>query len=888
MLRLMRHQLLSRWARSLALLTGILVAVSSFVVLSATTESARLTVTGTVGAGRGTYDLLIRPRGAAQKLETEQGLIRPNSLSDVYGGLTPTQLAAVRRVPGVEVAAPLEVLGYATEPGVVDIDLAGLLPPGTRGTYELGRTWHYDRGLSTLAQRPHTVFITPYPLETRPGKPVTRQEADGKAQYRTDRYFEVLPSGARREVCKGGLRAEEQSTLLSNAVTCLSWSGITARGGQPAPEDAGPRTRVVFAFPVSYVIAGVDPGAEAELSGLADAVTEGHYLTSAAPRQVPGRDDETPGAALPMLRSADAAGDLEVAVTLTREGEKRPLLKKRFDAASRQPVHEVGKRSEIVLGSLQATGPVTYDTGRDGTVRPRTVPRPDGETPALPLDGQDVWFRSLVPQGEQGERPSALPEVVGVFDPGRLAESDAASRVPLGTYARPALTGADARSRKLLGGRPLLPASSPTSYIQQPPLLLTSLAAADWLGDHGYLTSGQAAAPISAIRVRVSGVTGADAVSRERVRLAAETIGRIPGLRVDITLGSSPAPLTVELPAGENGRPALALTEWWSRKNVAARIIRASDTKSLVLLGLVMVVCVLFVANAAASSVRARRAEWGLLTAVGWRRRQLFGLVLGELLLLGAVAGALGAAVAWGAARALGVAASAGHVLVAVPVALAVAAASGAVPAWRASRVQPVTALRPPVVTGGRARMSAGVTGLAVANAVRARGRSLLGAAAVATATAATLLLLAAAYAFRGTLAGSLLGETVSVQVRSTDVAAVVTMAVLSVVAVGDVLYLGIQERAAEFALLRAVGWGDGVVTRLVLLEGALIGLLGSLTGALLGGAAALWLSPGGWSALALPAGAVVAAGTALSAAAGLVPVLIQRRHPTARLLAEE
>lgn len=199
-----------------------------------------------------------------------------------------------------------------------------------------------------------------------------------------------------------------------------------------------------------------------------------------------------------------------------------------------------------------------------------------------------------------------------------------------------------------------------------------------------------------------------------------------------------------------------------------------------------------------------------------------------------------------------------------------------------------MTALRPAVVTGGRARMFAGVTGLAVANAVRARGRSLLGAAAVATATAATLLLLAATYAFRGTLAGSLLGETISVQVRSADVAAVVTMAVLSVVAVGDVLYLGVQERAAEFALLRAVGWGDGVVTRLVLLEGTLIGLLGSLAGVLLGGAAALWLSPGGWTALVLPACGVVAAGTALSAGAGFVPVLIQRRHPTARLLAEE
>ncbi|MFE6978693.1 FtsX-like permease family protein [Streptomyces sp. NPDC057682] len=888
MLRLIRHRLLSHWARSLALLVGILVAVSSFAVLSATTRSARLTVTGTVAKSRGAYDLLIRPPGAAQDLENAQGLIRPNSLSDVYGGITLDQLAAVRRVPGVEVAAPLEVLGYATEPGAVSVDLAGLVPRGTRGVFELGRTWHYDGGLSALPQRPHTVFITPYPLETVPGTPVSRQEADGKAQYLTDRYFEVLPSGKRREVCKGGLRAEEQSTGLSAAVTCLSWSGVTARGEQASPGGSGPRTRVVFAFPVTSLVAGIDPEAESRLFGLAGAVTEGRYLTSAAPRTVPAGADEVPGAVLPVLRSSRAAGDLTVEVTLTREGAGRPLLDKRFDAASRQPEQRSGEQLAVGLGSLLATGPVSYDSGPDGTVRPRTVPRPDKAATLLPLDGQDVWFRSLVPQGEQFERPSALPEVVGTFDPERLPEFDAGSRLPLGTYGQPALTGADARSRKLLGGRALRPASSPTSYIQQPPLLLTSTAAARWLGDHGYLTSEQAAAPVSAIRVKVAGVTGADAVSRERVRQAAESVGRIPGLRVDITLGSSPARLTVDLPAGTNGRPALALTEWWSRKNVAERIIRASDTKSLVLLALVLVVCVLFVGNAAASSVRARRAELGLLAAVGWRRRHLFGLVLGEVLLLGTVAGILGAGVAWGASRALGVDAPAGHLLAAVPVALAVAAAAGGVPAWLASRVPPATALRPALSTGGRARMFAGVTGLALAGAVRARGRSLLGAAAVATASAAALVLLAAAYAFKGTLAGSLLGETVSVQVRATDVAAVVTMAVLSVVAVGDVMYLGVQERAAEFALLRAVGWGDAVVTRLVLLEGALIGLLGSLGGALLGGAAALRLSPGGWTDLVPAACAVVAAGTLLSAAAALVPVLIQRRHPTARLLAEE
>ncbi|MFF0445781.1 ABC transporter permease [Streptomyces sp. NPDC004609] len=891
MFRLMLLHSTRHRARSAALLAGILVAVSAFVVLTATTESSRLTVTGTVSKSRGAYDILVRPENAVQEPEKAEGLIRPNSLSDVYGGITLDQVAAVRRVPGVDVAAPLAVLGHQPETGAVVVDLAALVPQGTRGTFDLGRTWRYDRGLSSITQKPYPVFITPHRLEARPGPTVQRRHATTgvSMQHQTYRHFEVLPSGRRREVCQGSAGAQENVTNLVGTVKCLSWSGTTYKGGLQEG-SYGPLTWVPVNLPVSYLVAGVDPKAESELFGLDGAVTRGRYLTSAAPARLRSRPADDPASALQMLRSERTATDLTVSVTLTRRGEDRPLLRKRYEAGARYLQHPVGKVSDIATGAFTATSPVTYERADDGTLRPRRVERPARSETLLPLDGQDTWFRTILPQNQNVSGGTILPEIVGTFDPERLPEFDAAARLPLGTYGEPALSGADERSRKLLGGGAMRPASSPTAYIQQPPLMLVSMESVKWLAEYNHLSSHrQTVAPVSAIRVRVAGVTGADEVSRERVRVAAEEIRERTGLHVDIVLGSSPEATTVALPAGENGRPELALTEWWSKKNVAARIIEASDAKSLLLLVLVLVVCTLFVANAAAASVRSRRGELGLLAAVGWRRRQLFTVVLGELLLLGTVAGVLGTAVAWVTGRALGIDVPVVRALLAVPVALVVALVSGAVPAWLAARVQPVAALRPAVTTGRRARMFAGVTGMALAGAVRARGRSLLGAAAVATAAAATLLLLAATSTFRGTLAGSLLGETISVQVRSTDVAAVVTMVLLSTVAVGDVMYLGVQDRASEFALLRAVGWGEGVTTRLVLLEGMFIGLLGSVAGTLLGGAAALWLAPGGGAgSLLLPAAGVVVTGTALSAAAGLVPVLIQRRRSAARLLAEE
>ncbi|MFD7546037.1 ABC transporter permease [Streptomyces sp. NPDC059816] len=891
MLRLLWHHAVRQWARSAALLTGMLVAVSSFVVLTATTESSKLTVTGTIAKSRGPYDILVRPGKAVQELERSAGLIRPNSLTDIYGGITFDQVGAVRRTPGVEVAAPFAALGHESDTSVTLIDLAKLVPRGTRATFELDRVWKYDGGLSTVRQERRAVFITPHRLEARRGPTVTRPSAGGAdfESAQTNRYFEVLPSGRRREVCKGGVRVEEHTTQLVNVVTCLSWAGVTDLEPLSGDGKFGPQTLVYTGFPTTRLVAGVDPEAESRLFGLDTAVTEGDYLSPKAPTPVTSRPADDPASAVQVLRSDRAARDLELSVTLTRRGEDRPVTRKRFEAGSLKPRQRVGKVDELGGLLFRPTSPVAYDRTDGGTLRPRTVERPEHDETVLPLDGQDTWFRRLMPLGQNRPWGSPLPKVVGTFDPQQLPEYDAASRLPLGTYGEPALSGADTRSRALLDGRALRPASSPTAYVQQPPSALISMESVRWLADHNHLSYRQNIAPVSAIRVRVAGVTGADEVSRERVRVAAEEIRERTGLHVDIVLGSSPVAQQVVLPAGENGRPELRLTEWWSKKNVATQIIKASDTKSLVLLTLVLVVCTLFVANAAAASVRTRRAELGLLTAVGWRPRHLFTVVLGELLLLGAVAGVLGTGTAWAAGRALDIDVPPGRALLAVPVALAVAVVSGAVPAWSAARARPVSALRSAATTGRRTRMFAGVTGMALAGAVRARGRSLLGAAAVATAAAATLLLVAATATFRGTLAGSVLGETISVQVRTTDLAAVATMVLLSTVAVGDVMYLGVQDRAAEFALLRAVGWDERVTTRLVLLEGALIGFVGSLTGTLLGTVAALWLAPtGGGTELVVPALSVIAAGTALSALASLVPVLLRRRRSTARLLAEE
>src|SRR3954454_3540556 len=111
--RVVLAELLHRRSRSLALLLGIVVATTSFTVLTGTSDSQRLEVRGTVAkAFRGDYDVLVRPRGSRTARERRTGQLQPNFLSGLFGGIGDRQWHRIERLPGVQVAAPIANLGY--------------------------------------------------------------------------------------------------------------------------------------------------------------------------------------------------------------------------------------------------------------------------------------------------------------------------------------------------------------------------------------------------------------------------------------------------------------------------------------------------------------------------------------------------------------------------------------------------------------------------------------------------------------------------------------------------------------------------------------------------------------------------------------------------------
>ena len=925
--RLAWSQLRFRTVRLVALLAGMLLATTAFTVLTAASRTAQLRTVGTVSAHFvPAYDILVRPKGARTALETQTGTVQPNFLSGIYGGITMAQYHQIASIPGVQVAAPIAMVGYTLLVSQLSSPLpaADLSRPG-RQLYRVTTTWISQGGASRAAEPPSFVYVTPQ-----------RLGVDAHTVYLAS---ERLPDGTSVTVCPADATLEPGVDPFGVAAQsdCTAWSKANGYGPAgplvPGVSPANPGYDVDWVIPV--LIAAVDPVAEAKLDGLDRAVISGHYLAGPVggansgtfpvlASSVSGLDESAvtqlatlsaPVSAPSMTASwmsqhATAPGRVISTVTTTAHQAYQQLLAALAVKPGPAAPSVSGGSTVMYAGKMQpsyggqvgihaywSVGPTSYRHSRSGTLVAQLTNNPPstwytGGAQTASMDDEDNQYRKVsvhAPAGTTFASIPASPQLVGIFNPAKINEFDPLSRVPLGAYEPVVAAPANPAANRALHGSDLLPNQNLGGYVSQPVDLVTTLSALPALQNQGYYgTKLPLRDPISVVRVRVAGVTGPDPVSLERIREAAQQIEVRTGLDVDIVAGSSPSPTTIDLPAGKFGQPPLTLSEDWVKKGVAVAILSAIDKNSLVLFALILIVCVLFVANSAAAAIRGRRRELGVLACLGWTRPRIFTAVLGELAAIGLAAGLLGLAAALPLSSAVGLHASLGRAALAVPIAVAVAVIAGLIPAWLAARAEPVASVRPPVLGVRRARQPGGITALAAVNVLRTPGRALVGAVSLAVGVTALTILAAVTIAFRGVVVGSLLGNAVAVQVRGVDYVAVTATVALGVLAVADVVFLNIRERAPELATIRTFGWPESALSRLVITEGAIIGLAGSLAGAALGLAAAAQFAGQLPATLYLIAAAAVAGGLLVTTTAALLPAQALRRLPAAHLLAEE
>jgi hypothetical protein len=852
---------------------GALIASALLVVLFGAVRTQHARVGDVVSSNfRTTYDILVRPRGARGQLEQQDGLVRDNFETDIYGGISFRQYQQIKDMSGVAVAAPIAVVGYVFQDVSVPIDLTAETQKGRRQLFTFDVKRVTDHGLVHLDDELRGyVYVTPNPIVL----PTT---------HATTGMEETLPTGQTVTVCPFDLRG----ALDRTSADCWSeQTGAYGGGWSASPLPKG-HVGVTIRWPIPFRISAVDPAAEAALVGLRGAMVSGRYLTQ---RDVPRVEylGGTKNLEIPVI-SADRSylDDVDKVVvrstspSVANEMIRQPSVKELNqivnDAAGpvvKQATISAPQAFRLLIQHLLAghssavdafwtTGPTQYRQVGPRDVAPRPVQNSSqiwrSHLTKVQPQSADQRLRNYrqIDQHHAVSRrgPLRFLHAVGSFDPTKLEGFSALSRVPLATYEPPQAAPADARTDRLLGGADLEPNTNIGGYLQAPPLLLTTIEGLRGLVNAHAFTGTDVAAPISSIRVRVAGVNGDDAVSREKIADVAKRIAETTGLSVDVTAGSSPAPVTVHL-AGGQGEPSLSVVEQWAKVGAAVAVLTAFDRKTLLLLIGIGSVYAIFGVGAGAALVSQRRRQYEVVRAFGWSFKAVAAWIMAELLVVNLVcvtAGGLGAV--------LIDAEFGGHVswLTAVVGLLASCLLAFVVSLPSAVRGARAEARhRRPVSTPIR---PATVVRLGLANTLRRPSRTLLAVAAVYLASLVGTAVAGITVSESGRISGTSLGRAIASDVFRSDYLALLGIMLLAAVAVGQLYVMNTEERKHELEMLVTFGWRRGALVKMAGAEALAATAIGAVAGAACGTLVA--------NELAGAAGAVLLV-TAPSVAAGMV-----------------
>ncbi len=843
--------------RSILVSGGFLLAACTLILLSATTQTTVLQANQIISQKwRPTYDLVVLPPQA----KIPVGKAVPADLMEGYGGgISVSQYEQIKKLPGVEVAAPIAYVGYAQLPSPEVAFSPHTLPPGY---YRVDWTLTAFDGRRSITERQESDVYTLYPN----CDPINTES-------------DVLATLVQQHVKFAG---------------CGSSSGV----------DAGP-TPIPSLNTGTFLLAAIDPAAENQLLHLNTYVNTGRMLINQDTLRFDQNRSATshrvfvPAYDVPILFHQQLPGQITLQATfapihsnvidpqqlLHRGGftylarlPRQPNLfhgtvpliqndPQRFlnailnwDGHTWQPGHYQGAGSDMFF--LYTPSALTYQStsapaGQNEpayTLVPSNTQNPKSVLSTLHLENDvdaapaEVAFRTLHPLhiAETSQPPYIttryFAEPLGQFTGESLSAqlNDPLNWLPETTYAVPPIVlRYDAQDRPL-PPTTLIPTTNAAGFMLQPPLALTTLAAAEQI-------KGQQI--ISVIRIRVSGVDAANSASWKRIEQMAQLIQQRTNLRALVTLGSSPQPTLVYVPGIKQGQegstqnihPVGWVEERWIYIGAALVYLQQLGETRFLLLGAVLLVCLGYLAVTLSAFVSAQRKEMAVLSALGWRPWQPAGMFLGQTLVLSLGGGIAGLGLALLVVWLLGADPPWEMVTWTLPIVLGFALLSASYPLWQIWRIRPAELLRAGTTvsshqTSGLKRWGMtiwsrlpAVGSMALRNLTRSRWRAVIAIGSLFLSALLLTVMVEGILAFRQTLQGTLLGDYVLLQTAVPQIAGGACAVLLTFLSVADLLLIQVRERRQEIGLLQAVGWRPNVVRRLLMQEGLMLALVGTV-----------------------------------------------------------
>jgi hypothetical protein len=850
MWRLASHELRGQWRLTALISFGLILAAMAYVSLLGTASGTRAALTGDIGNAWNTpYDLLVRPAGEVSQLERTKGLVSPNFISSISGGITEAQLNSITQIKDVSVAAPIAVVGYTTISYTLRVpDLASLIGPSGITVVRLDETAVAENGLAHYSVKPTYFVFAPQGVLTIGGS------------------GDELTYDGRTIQCNNTSVTCEVGT--TGTVVCSTCEGSTA-----FPDSA------YVTIPIPVMIAGIDPAAEAKLAGLNKAMTTGHSLPTAnTALRVVGTDTLIPVIVSTqsfISETVHAQASVNTDAGAVMSGKSLSSLSgwsTGFEKSSSvQALYaQVDGKTGLpsFLSNVVIPGQVHYQELTPTHLRAETVPTDvkellnpnclNCEQSYTPPDASDTWYRQLKVSSRIASADGFAFKSLGEYDPRTIPGFNVLAGGNLSAYAPPETV--------LPTGKKLLPSRNSAGFITSPPLILTTLAGAQYFANT--FTGGQGANFISAIRVRVAGTAKPSDAAQTRLTAVAQAIEQKTGLKVSLVKGSSALPIRVSLAKGRFGTPALTVTEYWGKEGAAISFLHGVNTESLVLFVLTIGVVLVLLGVIGQLASRRRRRDFALLRALGWPLAHVVRLAVTEMALLGAVIGVATSVLAIGVTRVLDPAIPIVLLLAVIPLVVAMSVLAPLPALLSAARSPAATALR----RGGRVgRLRVrSVRTLALRDLFgpwRLESLLCVGSCTIGSGLVGGVVLIVGGFA--GHLGPTTLGRYLANQVGPLDIVMIVIAIVAGAGASATLLSLAYLERQVEFSTLRAIGWPRGAVALVVAIQALTLGVGGGVVAAALVAAGGLAIGAPVVTTVAAPllaiAVAVVTAGIAMT-----------------------
>ncbi|WP_217589587.1 ABC transporter permease [Lentibacillus saliphilus] len=548
------------------------------------------------------YDLLVQPSDHDGEQSIEGGWVSPQSSMEHYGGISIEDWETIKTIDGVEVAAPIALLGYFNHVGIS----------------------------------------------------ATASNAQAGNWYRTTRRVEAYDGFKNHLLSEQDAISEYYDPSMEGTPLFEKW--LEERG---YPTNLPPGTSI--RYPNEMLIVAIDPQSENQLYRIKDSMVEGTYLDRVSIDKNSGVDtlpvvpvigleepdyemketvqvfeidvpdnvtmedfEDDPQQYLRALPQSQIA-QLQVSSLTSDLRFKLAELEFDRDTYTLQERERVYVSTEILRYSPLEFELLSDEEGQIPQLKAKSKPNNS------PFYGEAniKFYRELI--GEQ-EVYDFTVDVIGLYDATNMTPRYAGSWQtgdPVDIYTPHHSMIIKNGLGEDVDPSPLLPLPVKASYYPGAPDMLTTLEVLDYVYDDQ--------PPLSSIRIVVEGVEQRTNESQQKIERVANEIRDKTGHHVDVMLGSSASKVHVHLAGDKEGEVGV-VEESWQKKGMSWSIETQINRTNLLLFVYLLIISIVFCYTITTHSLIHRSIDFAMLRSIGWTKKKISQILMFEVIVLSMLA----------------------------------------------------------------------------------------------------------------------------------------------------------------------------------------------------------------------------------------------------------